>query len=92
MNARFYERYAEQFDGTRMSGWAGWEELIDLLPREAPLSVLDLGCGNGRLARVLERATQRDPRLQVSAYHGVDRCHPLLEACLLYTSPSPRGS
>ena len=85
MNARFYERYAEQFDGTRMSGWAGWGELIALLHRERPLRVLDLGCGNGRLAWALARAQRQDPALQLSHYHGVDRCLPLLETARDHT-------
>jgi|GEM_PF-1256646 len=80
LNARFYERYATQFDGTRMSAWEGWETIISELPRRAPFKVLDLGCGNGRLARVLQLAQERDPTLHVEGYRGLDRCEALLEA------------
>ena len=86
LNDRFYQHYAEQFDGTRMSAWAGWAPLIDALPSPPQgLSVLDLGCGNGRLALSLKRAVAQDPRTQppsrqVRRYVGRDRCEPLLEA------------
>lgn len=80
MNERFYQRYAAQFDGTRMSGWEGWRALIDELPRDEPLSVLDLGCGNGRLARVLRAAQAAEPRLLIERYRGLDRCEALLRA------------
>ncbi|MGB7341113.1 MAG: class I SAM-dependent methyltransferase [Phototrophicaceae bacterium] len=65
INANFYDVTATEFDATRVRAWAGWEPLTDVL--SAPLSVLDVGCGNGRfgifLANHLEGAI---------AYHGLD--------------------
>lgn len=91
MNRRFYERYASQFDGTRMSGWAGWAELIRSLPRDQAHRVLDLGCGNGRLARVLGRAQVEDEQLKVERYLGLDRCLALLEAARAHEQIEPCG-
>ena len=48
INQEFYRVTAENFDATRQSAWAGWEPLLPHLPTDAPLRVLDVGCGNGR--------------------------------------------
>lgn len=80
LNQQFYEHYAKQFDGTRMSAWAGWENIIKDLSRHYPHKVLDLGCGNGRLARVLKRTQMTDADLFIACYQGLDRCSPLLLA------------
>lgn len=46
INRAFYQTTAQEFDATRGRAWAGWEVLLEHL--SAPLSVLDVGCGNGR--------------------------------------------
>lgn len=46
INRQFYRVTADEFDQTRGSSWPGWERILPYL--HAPLSVLDVGCGNGR--------------------------------------------
>lgn len=54
INRDFYRLTAAEFDGSRQSAWQGWERMLDAI--DLPLaSVLDIGCGNGRLARFLAR-------------------------------------
>ena len=58
----FYRAHAKAFDASRgHRAWPGWQRLIDWLPptesaEKPPLSVLDIGCGNARLARFLHEA------------------------------------
>ena len=52
INREFYRLTAAAFDATRQRAWAGWGRMLDVI--DLPLaSVLDIGCGNGRLARFL---------------------------------------
>jgi tRNA (uracil-5-)-methyltransferase TRM9 len=67
----FYVRHGPSFDHHRRSPWPGWDRLLPFLP-DRP-TVLDAGCGNGRLA-VFLRLRHRTPR----TYLGVDRSLPLL--------------
>ncbi len=46
INRKFYQITAASFDETRGNPWPGWETLVPHL--QTPLSVLDVGCGNGR--------------------------------------------
>lgn len=46
INREFYRVTADEFDQTRSTSWPGWERILPYL--SAPLSVLDVGCGNGR--------------------------------------------
>jgi tRNA (cmo5U34)-methyltransferase len=75
LNRRFYERTAEAFDATRGRPWPGWQRLLTHLPKSGPVRVLDVGCGNGRLAGFLGEAL--DERLH---YVGVDGSAALLNA------------
>ncbi|MEZ4638042.1 MAG: class I SAM-dependent methyltransferase [Caldilineaceae bacterium] len=56
VNREFYRTVAEHFDATRQ-GWTPGH--LAILPyfetgaKQTPISVLDVGCGNGRLARLL---------------------------------------
>ncbi len=72
INREFYATTAASFDETRQQPWPGWERLLPYL--SAPLTVLDVGCGNGRfglfLAKTLGAAV---------AYTGVDNSAALLE-------------
>lgn len=51
LNHAFYAAVADDFDQTRGTAWPGWQRLLPHLPM--PLSVLDVGCGNGRFALFL---------------------------------------
>ena len=71
LNERFYERSAAAFSGTRSAPWPGWDRLLSRFP--APISVLDLGCGNGRFFAELSR------RNLAADYLGIDTSSALLQ-------------
>ena len=77
LNQRFYDASGEAFSATRRRGWRGWKRLLPHLERtaraEAPARVLDLGCGNGRLAGFL-----REPGLRLD-YQGFDGSRTMIE-------------
>ena len=70
IDRRFYEECADAFDATRQQPWSGFSEILNRV--SGPLSVLDLGCGNGRFAQTLakHRAVER--------YVGIDQSVALL--------------
>src|SRR4051812_21279538 len=72
LNHRFYETVAAEFDATRQTAWQGWHQLIPyLMPR---LTVLDVGCGNGRFGVFLaDRLGSANLH-----YHGIDSSVALL--------------
>lgn len=71
INRKFYEVTAAEFDQTRGTAWSGWMGLLPEL--NAPLSVLDVGCGNGRFGIFL--ADHLQGKID---YHGVDNNAQLL--------------
>jgi len=71
-NHSFYQQTADDFDATRQRAWAGWLRLLPLL--DSVHTVLDVGCGNGRLAHFLAEHLP-----QPLAYHGVDLSTALLK-------------
>lgn len=73
---RFYEVHAESFDATRRRPWPGWDRVLSHVVGSEPLSVLDVGCGNGRFAEYLASRMTRPARVR---YLGVDSSPPLLE-------------
>src|SRR5215470_16260923 len=75
INRRFYETVVADFDSTRQMPWEGWERIVPLLQSSALLSVLDVGCGNGRFGRFLADRLGKD-RLK---YVGLDSSAALLE-------------
>jgi SAM-dependent methyltransferase len=73
LNLAFYRDRAAEFSASRARAWRGWERLLAWIPDTgAPVSVLDVGCGNGRFGRFLagHRALAR--------YAGVDASAELL--------------
>lgn len=74
INRAFYAQVAGDFDATRGSAWRGWERLLPYLPTpETPLTVLDVGCGNGRFGIFLQE------RVGAIDYHGIDSSPALLD-------------
>jgi len=71
INRDFYTRFGHSFSATRHRIQPGVRRLLETLHGEE--SILDLGCGNGELARELAKRGQR------GAYLGVDFSLPLLQ-------------
>lgn len=78
LNQRFYLTVVDEFDRTRNSFWQGWENLIPHLSAKTSksLSVLDVGCGNGRFGQFL---VQHFPDFTIK-YTGVDSSIALLKS------------
>ena len=77
INRAFYDGRAAEFSATRERPWAAWERLARIVEEQGGggrPSVLDLGCGNGRLGRFL--AARWGDRLD---YLGLDASEPMLE-------------
>ncbi len=70
LNRHFYEHFAADFSATRRRLQRGVVRLLERLHGDE--SILDLGCGNGELARALARRGHRGP------YLGLDFSRPLL--------------
>lgn len=71
LNKQFYQTFGYEFSSTRQRLQPGVVQILDRLGGDE--SILDLGCGNGELARELMRRGHRGP------YTGVDFSRPLLE-------------
>lgn len=82
INRAFYETTASEFDATRGQSWPGWNPLISHLA--TPLSVLDVGCGNGRFGVFL-----REHLTGPIAYTGLDSNQTLLDAAHKALDPQP---
>jgi 2-polyprenyl-3-methyl-5-hydroxy-6-metoxy-1,4-benzoquinol methylase len=82
LNRNFYATIAEPFDSTRLAPSPGKSELVRRLPlAEMPSPALaDIGCGNGRLAWILE---ERSIPLD---YVGVDANAQLLSLAQAHTA------
>jgi len=72
LNREFYDRFGEDFSATRGRLQPGVQRILDSLRGDE--SILDLGCGNGEVARELARRGHRAP------YLGLDFSLPLLRA------------
>jgi SAM-dependent methyltransferase len=71
LNKQFYQTFGREFSSTRQHLQPGVQRILDTLTGDE--SLLDLGCGNGELARERMRRGQSGP------YTGVDFSLPLLE-------------
>ena len=71
LNKQFYQTFGYEFSSTRQHLQPGVLQILDKLTGDE--SILDLGCGNGELARELMRRGHR------GRYAGVDFSLPLLE-------------
>jgi SAM-dependent methyltransferase len=72
INREFYQITAVSFDESRSEPWPGWDMLPPYL--KTPLSVLDVGCGNGRFGLFLAEKLASPPQ-----YHGIDNNPALLD-------------
>ncbi|MEM1248202.1 MAG: class I SAM-dependent methyltransferase [Acidobacteriota bacterium] len=79
VNRAFYDEHSGSFSSTRGRAWAGWTRAVP----EAPRSVLDLGCGNGRFERYLE---EQDRNAALERYVGTDTSLSLLDCARRQTS------
>jgi tRNA (uracil-5-)-methyltransferase TRM9 len=70
LNREFYTRFGDSFSATRHRIQPGVRRVLEMLKGDE--SILDLGCGNGELARELAKRGHRGP------YLGVDFSLPLL--------------
>jgi SAM-dependent methyltransferase len=70
LNREFYTRFGDSFSATRHRIQPGVRRVLELLKGDE--SILDLGCGNGELARELAKHSHR------GSYLGVDFSLPLL--------------
>lgn len=73
INRIFYDAEAKVFSDTRDHPWPGWKRLLPRMRAPRPLRVLDVGCGNARLAQFLK--AEKLP----CDYTGIDASQPLLE-------------
>ena len=72
INRDFYIAQSDEFSATRGKPWPAWDRVLDrvISSREfehAGHSILDVGCGNGRFASLLEDTPAADWR-----YLGID--------------------
>jgi tRNA (uracil-5-)-methyltransferase TRM9 len=70
-----YSEHAKTFSNTRKSPWKGWEKLSDYIQQEKQLSILDIGCGNGRFLKFLND----EPNIKINDYTGLDYSKEMLE-------------
>lgn len=79
LNQNFYSTVHESFDQTRSSAWAGWNNLIpfitEIATNQHKLSVLDVGCGNGRFLSFLTSFLESENLI----FTGVDSSFELLQ-------------
>ena len=71
LNKQFYQTFGREFSSTRQRLQPGVQRVLDMLTGDE--TMLDLGCGNGELARERMRRGQRGP------YTGIDFSQPLLD-------------
>jgi SAM-dependent methyltransferase len=78
LNRDFYEVTAAEFDRTRGQPWPGWQPLLKYIKTVSILSVLDVGCGNGRFGVFLHNHLIAKSTIQQISYLGIDNNSALL--------------
>jgi tRNA (uracil-5-)-methyltransferase TRM9 len=71
INRDFYDQFGDSFSATRQRIQPGVRRVLDMLTGDE--AILDLGCGNGEIARVLAKRNHR------GSYLGLDFSLPLLK-------------
>jgi tRNA (uracil-5-)-methyltransferase TRM9 len=73
---KLYRELANKFSNSRAYPWKGWEKVSKLIKAEfnEPISMLDLGCGNGRFLDFL-----LSEKIDVENYLGIDNSPELLK-------------
>ena len=84
INQAFYDRYAQSFSATRQQVQPGVRKILEAIPPDA--RIVDLGCGNGTLARALVE------KGFTGQYLGVDMSEGLLESARSLTGEPPLGT
>lgn len=84
INQVFYDQCSDSFSTTRHQAQPGVQQICQLIPKDA--AVLDIGCGNGTLARHL--AAQNF----TGKYHGVDLSASLLDDARHLLERPPNGT
>jgi len=80
INRQFYQRLAKEFSDTRLRLQPGVQHILTSIPNQA--HILDIGCGNGSLARHLAE------RGFTGGYTGLDFSPELLQAGRAHELPS----
>ena len=77
LNNNFYEKNALEFSSSRLYPWKGWFKLRSILNSlsDNSVSILDMGCGNGRFLDFLYKNIQ----MEHITYHGIDNSAFLLK-------------
>lgn len=90
VNRDFYRARAAEFSSTRRRPWPGWARALEVYRgrrgARAGGSILDLGCGNGRLGAFLGPALAADHR-----YLGIDASLGLLAEARRFPGGFPRA-
>jgi len=87
LNTNFYNKIGKFWNQDSDYFWEGWHTLKSLmdLPKISPLSVLDIGCGNGRFATF---ASQNLSLNQPFSYLGLDSSSEMLSFCPKIAHPN----
>ena len=84
-NIKFYKNLAKKFSESRKHPWKGWSTVLEILITEfknrKSITVLDIGCGNGRFySFLLDNLSVKLPDLNIN-YLGIDTNEYFLYEC-----------